>query len=260
MTDAIEQRRQAASGIALEAGAIAMRYFTGMERLDVSMKGAQDWLTAGDSAVEGHIRQRLGAIFPGDGILGEEGGGSTAASLWIIDPIDGTANFAHGDRNWCVSIAFVRDNVAEIGIIYAPSLGEMFVARRGHGATLNGEPIEVAATDDLAKASIEIGWSKRRPQSAYLALVEGCMNAGASVRRSASGALGVAYVAAGRSDAYIELHINSWDVAAGYAIACEAGATLNDYFAGDAITQGNPILCAAPGIATRLKEIAGIAG
>jgi myo-inositol-1(or 4)-monophosphatase len=260
MTDALELRRQAATGIAFEAGAIAMRYFTGAERLDVSMKGAQDWLTAGDGAVESHIRERLGAIFPGDAILGEEGGGTAADALWIVDPIDGTANFAHGDRNWCVSIGFVHNNVPEIGIVHAPSLGEMFVARRGHGAALNGNPIEVAKTADLARASVEIGWSRRRPQSAYLGLVERCMTAGAAVRRSASGALGMAYVAAGRTDAYIELHINSWDVAAGYAIAREAGATLNDYFTGDAIMRGNPILCAAPGIAARLKEIAGIAG
>jgi myo-inositol-1(or 4)-monophosphatase len=255
VTDTLELRRQAITGIALEAGAIAMRYFTGVESLAISMKGAQDWLTAGDGAVETHIRKRLGEIFPEDAILGEEGGGTAADNIWIIDPIDGTANFAHHDRNWCVSIAFVRNGVPEIGVIYAAALGEMFVARRGHGATLNGEPVKVAATDDIKRACIEVGWSPRRPQSAYLAIVERLMSAGASVRRSASGALGMVYVAAGRTDGYVELHINSWDVAAGYVIAHEAGASLNDYFAGDAIMKGNPIICTAPGVAGDVRKL-----
>jgi myo-inositol-1(or 4)-monophosphatase len=258
VTDMLELRRQAITGIALEAGAIAMRYFTGVEQLGVSMKGAQDWLTAGDGAVETHIRKRLGEIFPDDAILGEEGGGIAADAIWIIDPIDGTANFAHHDRNWCVSIAFVLNGVPEIGVVYAPALDEMFVARRGYGATLNGNPIKAAATDDIKRACIEVGWSTRRPQSAYLGIVERLMSAGASVRRSASGALGMVYVAAGRTDGYVELHINSWDVAAGYVVAREAGATLNDYFRGDAIMKGNPILCAAPGVAPRVRDLAGI--
>lgn len=259
MTDALELRRQAVTGIALEAGAIAMRYFTGAEALAVSMKGAQDWLTAGDGAVEAHIRKRLGEIFPDDAILGEEGGGVAADNIWIIDPIDGTANFAHHDRNWCVSIAFVRNGVPEVGIVYAPALGEMFVARRGQGATLNGDPVKAAPTDDIKRACIEVGWSPRRPQAAYVGIVDSLMSAGASVRRSASGALGMVYVAAGRTDGYVELHINSWDVAAGYVIAREAGASLNDYFAGDAIMKGNPILCAAPGVAAAVRKISGIA-
>lgn len=256
MSDEIELRRQAATGIAFEAGAIAMRYFTGVEALAVSMKGRQDWLTAGDGAVEAHIRRRLAEIFPNDAVLGEEGGGSVADKLWIIDPIDGTANFAHHDRNWCVSIAFVHGGVPEIGVVYAPALGEMFVGRRGHGATLNGDPVKVAPTDDVGRASIELGWSARRPHSAYLAIVEKLWTTGVSVRRSASGALGMVYVAAGRTDGYLELHINSWDVAAGYVIAREAGASLNDFFSGDAIMMGNPIVCTAPGIAGDLSEIA----
>jgi myo-inositol-1(or 4)-monophosphatase len=258
VTDALELRRQAATGIAFEAGALALRYFTGAEALAVSMKGAQDWLTAGDGAVETHIRKRLDEIFPDDAILGEEGGGVAADNIWIIDPIDGTANFAHHDRNWCVSIAFVRNSVPEIGIVYAPALGEMFVARRGHGATLNGNPVGAAATDDIKRACVEVGWSPRRPQAAYLGVVEGLMSAGASVRRSASGAMGMAYVAAGRTDGYVELHINSWDVAAGYVIAREAGASLNDYFAGDAIMKGNPIICSAPGLIAPIRKIVGI--
>ena len=253
--DMLELRRQAATGIALEAGALAMRYFNGDEQLSVSMKGAQDWLTAGDGAVETHIRKRLAETFPDDAILGEEGGGVAADAIWIIDPIDGTANFAHHDRMWCVSIAFVLKGVPEIGVIYAPALNELFIGRRGQGATLNGAAIKVAATSDLKRACVEAGWSPRRPQESYLGIVERAMSAGASVRRSASGALGMVYVAAGRTDAYVELHINSWDVAAGFVIAKEAGATLNDYFKGDAIMQGNPIFCATPGIADALRAV-----
>lgn len=256
MTDEIELRRQAATGIALEAGAIAMRYFTGVEALAVSMKGPQDWLTAADGAVETHIRKRLAEIFPGDAILGEEGGGSAADKIWIIDPIDGTANFAHHDHNWCVSIGFVQGSVPEVGVVYAPALGEMFIGRRGHGATLNGNPIKFAPTKDINRACIEFGWSSRRSYSDYFTILEKLWMTGVHVRRSASGALGMVYVAAGRTDGYLELHINSWDVAAGYVIAREAGASLNDFFAGDAIMKGNPIVCLAPGVAGDLSEIA----
>jgi myo-inositol-1(or 4)-monophosphatase len=256
MTDAIELRRQAATGIAFEAGALAMRYFTGAEALAVSMKGAQDWLTAADGAVETHIRKRLAEIFPDDAILGEEGGGSAADNIWIIDPVDGTANFAHNDRNWCVSIGFVRSGVPEVGVVFAPALGEMFVGRRGHGATLNGNPVKAAATTDVNRACIEMGWSPRRSYADYFAILEKLWKSGVHVRRSASGALGMVYVAAGRTDGYLELHINSWDVAAGYVIAREAGASLNDFFTGDAIMKGNPIVCMAPGIANDLSDIA----
>ncbi len=94
--------------------------------------------------------------------MGEEQGGGASERLWIIDPIDGTSNFARGDRQWCISIGFVLNGVPELGLIYAPAIGEMWLGRRGHGATLNGQPIRAANTTDLRRSTVECGWSTRR--------------------------------------------------------------------------------------------------
>jgi myo-inositol-1(or 4)-monophosphatase len=193
-------------------------------------------------------------------VLGEEGGHAQGkgGGLWIIDPIDGTANFAHGDRIWCISIGFVWDGQPELGLITAPALGETFIARRGNGATLNGVPIEAGRISDMSHATVEIGWSTRTPNEDYLATVARVFKLGANVKRCGSGALGLAHVANGRTDGYIELHINSWDVAAGLVIASEARAFVNDYKSGNWIDEGNPILCCAPALASPLCKAANI--
>ena len=157
----IAQRYLALQGMGQEASALATRYFADQGSLGVSMKGAQDWLTKADGAVEKLLRTRIAEAFPGDGVLGEEGGYDKGPGngLWIIDPIDGTANFAHGDRVWCVSIGFTWNGRPELGLIAAPALGETFLARRGKGATLNGNAIKASKTTDIRLAMIEIGWS-----------------------------------------------------------------------------------------------------
>ena len=253
----IAQRFLAMGGLALEAGALALRYFEDRSSLGVTMKGAQDFLTVADGAVEALLRTRIAEAFPGDAVLGEEGGGEAAERLWIVDPIDGTANFARGEPHWCVSIGFMQAGVPEIGAIYMPVIDELYLARRGGGATRNGRAIRASDTTDMARATIEVGWSSRRPASDYLGLVRRVMEAGANAKRSASGALGIAYVADGRTDAYAETHINSWDVAAGLVIAREAGAWTSDFFAGEGLAKGNPVLVAAPGVAGAMRGIAG---
>jgi myo-inositol-1(or 4)-monophosphatase len=207
--------------------------------------------------VEAALREKLAVLFPDDAVIGEEGGGAAAKATWIIDPIDGTANFARGDRNWCISIGLVINGESQIGIIAAPSLGETYAALRGRGATLNGEPIKVSGGTDIRRAYIEMGWSTRVPLEEYLAMVRRAFETGASVKRSASGALGICHVACGRTDAYAERHINAWDVAAGLVIAREAGALANDFFAGTGIERGNPILCVTPGLVSQLEAITG---
>lgn len=255
----IATRFHAVQGMALELGRISMGYFSNRDTLGVSMKGAQDWLTLADGLVEQTFREQIAATFPGDAVMGEEAGGAAADRLWIIDPIDGTANFARGDRMWCVSIGFVLKGRPEIGIIHAPALNETYLARRGHGATLNGKPIRVAPTQDITRAAIEIGWSSRRPLAAYLDRVEALFKLGASVKRAGSGAMGLAHVAVGRTDAYAEAHINAWDVAGGLVIAAEAGARISDFCSGNWLTDGKPILVCAPGIAEITAKATGIA-
>ena len=259
MTEAeIELRYLVALGLAHEAGTLAMSYANNRERMATRMKGTQDFLTEADGAVETMLRARLSRIFPDDGFVGEEGGGEGAENLWIVDPIDGTANFARGDLQWCISIGFLHKMKPVAGIILAPVLGETFAARKGAGASLNGRPIKVSGGIDMKAASVEIGWSARRPFEEYVSLISKVGGMGASAKRSASGALGMCWVAAGRTDAYLELHINSWDVAAGIIIVTEAGGTVTDFFAGDGLADGNPILACSPAFADPLAEAMGL--
>ena len=251
-------RRYAVQGLVAEAGRIALDYFSRKETLGVTMKGAQDWLTVADGAVEDFLRARLAALFPGDTVIGEEGGGDASDAVWIIDPIDGTANFARGDRNWCISIGFLLNHEPTIGIVAAPALDELYVAQRGQGATLNGQKIAVSGAGDLKRAYVELGWSARTPPQRYLEVMGRGYAAGCSIKRSGSGTLGLCNVANGRTDAYAEPHINAWDVAAGIVIVTEAGGWVNDFFAGEGINKGNPILCCTPALASQLGEITGI--
>jgi myo-inositol-1(or 4)-monophosphatase len=254
----LSARFHALGGIATELGHLANRYFNDRASLGTRMKGFQDFLTEADGAVEALFRQRIAEAFPGDAVMGEEMGGGDAERLWIIDPIDGTANFARGDRQWCVSIGFVLGGVPELGVIHAAALGETYLARRGHGATMNGQPIRVADTTDMRQATVEYGWSPRLPFAPYLEALGRLNAAGANIKRSASGALGVAHVAIGRTDGYGELHINSWDVVAGLVIAAEAGARISNFCSGSWVLNGNPILVTTPSLWDVMHAASGI--
>jgi myo-inositol-1(or 4)-monophosphatase len=256
--NAVLLRYHTATALARAAGTLALGYYEDRDRLGTKMKGFQDFLTEADGAVESMLRREIAAAFPEDGFLGEEGGGGESESLWIVDPIDGTANFSRGEPHWCISIGFMRRSVPEIGVVFAPVLDELFAARRGGGATLNGRPIHVSDTTDPRASAIELGWSTRRPTRAYIDAVERVFAFGGAPKRSASGALGMAWVAAGRTDGYLEAHINSWDVAAGIVLVREAGGVVNDFFAGDGVLQGNAIVAATPAMAELLAEAVGL--
>ncbi|MBI1779061.1 MAG: inositol monophosphatase [Proteobacteria bacterium] len=254
----LDARELALAGVIREAGRLARTYFYDRASLGLTFKGPQDYLTVADGAVERAIIERLGRAFPGDGFLGEEGGGRPAPSLWVIDPIDGTANFARGVPHFCISIAYMRNGKVELGAIYQPITDELFAARRGAGAACNGRKMQVSATKDMAQAIVELGWSKRRPMQTYTAVMERVVTAGGSFRRAGSGALGLAYVADGRSDGYAELHINSWDCLAGLIMIEEAGGWTNDFLAGNGLTEGNPVLAATPALAAAMQKATGI--
>src|SRR5271167_76099 len=139
----------------------------------VTLKGTQDWLTEADAAVERFLSERLAALFPADGFQGEEGGKARQGTLrWVVDPIDGTANYARGRPRFCVSLALLEDRTPLIGVLVAPALGEVFAAGWGGGATLNGAAIRVAETTALSRSLVEIGWSHRRPVAAFAALMQ----------------------------------------------------------------------------------------
>ena len=256
---ALEARFAAALELATEAGEMALRMRPAVGAATATLKGAQDWLTEADGAVERFLSESLAARFPEDGFQGEEGGKARQGTLrWVVDPIDGTANYARGQSRFCVSLALLEDRTPLIGVLVAPAVGETFAARLGGGATLNGAAIRVAATTELSRAVVEVGWSHRRPVAAFAAMVQRVVEAGAAPRLSGSGALGLGDVAAGRGDAYVELHINLWDVAAALVLLVEAGAYVSPFLEGDGLERGNPILACAPGIAAELTRVVGI--
>lgn len=207
-----------------------------------TFKGRQDYLTETDGAVERAVRAAILARFPTHAVLGEEEGGAVeAADLWIVDPIDGTANFARHIPHCCISLAYLHEGRPAVAAIYDPIHDELFFAERGQGARCNDQPMKVSTVDNLNEASVEIGWSLRAPEK-YLASVQAAIEAGCVVRRTGSGALGMAYVAAGRVEAYLNAHTNSWDCAASLLLVTEAGGRVSDFWTPGAIAKGNPVL------------------
>lgn len=249
---ALSRRFEAAQRLAHEAGALAMRMRPPPGAAQGSLKSAQDWLTEADGAVESFLSTELQALFPEDGFMGEEAGATRPGRLrWVVDPIDGTSNYARGASRWCVSVALMEGAAPLLGVLDAPALNEVYAASAGGGATLNGVPIQAADTTRMQRAIIEVGWSPRVSNDAYLALYGRALAAGAMVRSGGSGAMGLAEVAAGRLDGYIELHINLWDCAAALAILAEAGAA-ETRFLPAGMEGGAPILAAAPGLAAEV--------
>lgn len=255
MTD-LARRRDAAAAIAVEAAALASRMRAEGGGV-ASLKGAQDFVTEADGATERFIRDRLAQDFPGEAILGEEMGGAADGTgpLWVLDPIDGTSNFARGSDRWCVSIGLVMGGRAVAGAIARHVPAEVFAAAEGLGATLNGAPIRAAPTTDIGRAIIECGWSLRVPMARFHAMAQRVTDLGAGLRSGGSGALGLVEAAAGRIDAYLELHINAWDAAAAMVIAREAGCWTNAFDSGDWLAAGNPVGVGAPALGATLAAL-----
>ncbi len=257
MDDALQRRLDAALEVCAEAAALARSLQPPPGAPQASQKGAQDWLTEADGRVERLIRERLRVRFPADGFLGEEEGeaGVAGGLRWVADPIDGTSNFARGRSRWCVSLGLLGEGMALAGVLAAPVLGEVFAARRGGGASLNGRAIRVSQTTEMARAMVEVGWSPRSDTAAFHALNRRVLGAGAMLRAEGSGAMALADVACGRLDGYAELHIRLWDVAGGLAILGEAGAVASDFLGGSGPSTGDAILAAAPGVAGVLRGL-----
>lgn len=223
-----------------------------------SMKGPQDYLTETDAASEAHIRSVIARYYPDDHFFGEEGGGVIGDRIWVVDPVDGTANFARGIPHFCISIAYVEAGQTQFGAIYNPALDELYFAELGKGATLNGRPIVAAVTERFDAASVEMGWSTRVANEAYLDVMGELLSLGANVRRAGSGAMALAYVADGRSDGYVELHMNAWDCLAGLLLVSEAGGAVCPFFEIGTLEHGGPVLAAAAAVARGISSAAGI--
>jgi myo-inositol-1(or 4)-monophosphatase len=259
MSPPLQARLDAAMDLAQRAGELAMEMRPPPGSGHATLKGRQDWLTAADGAVERFLSEELAVAFPADGFQGEEGGVSRGGALrWVVDPIDGTANYARGSARFCVSLACLEGNTPLIGVIAAPALRETVWAWRDGGAWLNGDAIHAAGTREAKRAIIEVGWSRRRPNADYIRLCERVLADGSGLRHGGSGALGLVDVAVGRLDGYAELHINLWDVAAALVILREAGARVSDFLGGNGAVAGNPILACAPGMAEAWSDLPGM--
>jgi myo-inositol-1(or 4)-monophosphatase len=193
---------------------------------------ATDLVTEIDRAAEVAIRGIIQSAFPDHGILGEEGGdaaGGDARYQWIVDPLDGTVNYAHGFPCYAVSIALEIDGVPAVGVVLDSARDERFAAIAGHGATRDGAPIRVSDTRSVAEAMVGTGFAYGGPAVAEnLALFARVLPRVRAVRRPGSAALDLCSVACGRYDAFWELDLNAWDVAAGRLIVEEAGGTITN--------------------------------
>jgi myo-inositol-1(or 4)-monophosphatase len=223
---------------ALAAGAVMRRNYSKPHQ--VTMKGVIDPVTETDYECQEIIIGMISQAFPDHGFLAEEKGGEGGVGApsgyrWIIDPLDGTVNFAHGFPLFCVSIACEADGILKYGVIYEPLRDELFEASRGAGASLNGRPIRVSETARLTQALVATGFPydirERVPETMgrlgrMLAHTQGA-------RRGGSAALDLGYVACGRVDGFYEENLKPWDTAAGCLIVTEAGGKITTFDGGD---------------------------
>jgi len=217
--------------IAREAGTVLMGYFA--PHIAFEYKGDVDIVTEADRASEKLIAERLHARWPGHGIVGEEGTRSDTAAdyRWYVDPLDGTTNFAHGYPVFCVSIALVhKEEELVAGVLYDPTRDEMFSAERGDGATLNGKPIHVSKTRELAESLLGTGFpSHKRHLNPNIHFYHQITLRSHGVRRAGSAALDLVNVACGRYDGFWEFNLNPWDTAAGVLLVQEAGGLVTRF-------------------------------
>lgn len=257
--------------LAREAGEMLKRAYGTLGEQQVDFKGRRDMVTAADRAVEEFLATRIAAECPEDGILAEEAirRDGNSGRVWILDPLDGTTNFVHGHPMFCVSIAVAegyggipdpqrtelapRDSgffdphhpiTPHLGVVHAPILRELYWAERGAGAWLNDRAIHVSAERNLARSLVATGFAYRRNELennnltnfAKVALqVQG-------VRRGGAASLDLAYVAAGRFDAFWELYLKPWDVAAAMVLVREAGGWVTDIAGADRALEGVEVL------------------
>ena len=235
------QIREVALQAAHEAGEILR---TGLSRdPEIFSKGAFDIVTDVDRRSEETICRLIREAFPDHGILSEERRERSGAApyRWVVDPLDGTINYAHHFPFFCVSIGVEREGVLQVGVVYDPIREELFAAMKGGGATLNGRPLTPSTVDDLSHALLATGFSPEVHEGDFANVrhFEAFLQKTQAVRRPGSAALDICYVAAGRLDGFWEMHLHPWDMAAGALIVQEAGGKVTN-FAGQpfSLTEG----------------------
>ena len=234
-----------AVSIAREAGAVARARFHDPRTIRTKTSEI-DLVTDVDHALDRLIRERIRAERAQDALLTEESQAEPGSSgvRWVVDPLDGTTNYAHAFPHFAISIGVEIDGRRSCGVVYDPMRDELFSAEAGRGAELNGKPIRVSEIGELRRALLATGFAydvhqKRTPNLTYFERFVGCAQA---IRRAGSAALDFAYVACGRFDGYWELHLAPWDVAAGLLLVEEAGGRVSDFDAGPPPASGARIV------------------
>ncbi len=261
MTDkTLTDRYEFALALIKDAGDLAYSYFKSRNTLTIKSKGLQDMASEADLNTELLIKSRLAASWPQDAFLGEETGITDFAEgqgIWVVDPIDGTQPFISGMSSWCVSIAFMMHGKLQFGMVYAPARDELFTGGAGHPALLNGNPVERHPGKSLREGITAIGYSPRVKPEDFLPRFERFIRAGGMFSREGSGALQLAYVAAGRLLGYMEPHINSWDCLGAIAVIEAAGLKVSDFLANDGLRNGNHLITGTDAVFDELTVIYG---
>jgi myo-inositol-1(or 4)-monophosphatase len=245
---------------ARKAGRSLKRDFGEVEKLQVSLKGPANFVSAADRRAEEILYAELAKVRPGYGFLGEEGGireGTDKSHTWIVDPLDGTTNFLHGIPHFCISIALAREGTVVAGLIYNPANDEFFTAERGKGAFFNDRRIRVAARKRLSEAVVCCGLPHlgRGDLALFRREFSVVQEKVAGLRRFGSAALDLAYIAAGRFDAYWERNLSPWDFAAGVVIVREAGGFVTDLDGNERTMEPGDIIA---GNETMHREVMGL--
>ncbi len=245
---------------ARRAGALINRAAFDGTALAVRSKQANDFVTQVDQAAESAIIDIVRRAYPAHAILAEESGETPSASTeyrWVIDPLDGTTNFIHGFPQYCVSIAVQYRSVISHAVVYDPARNELFTASRGHGAFLNDRRIRVSRCQRLKDALVGTGFPFRELSrlELYLRQLKTLIASTAGVRRAGAAALDLAYVAAGRLDAFWEMGLSPWDMAAGALLIQEAGGLVGDFGGEAGFLESGDIAAGAPKVFAQLLAV-----
>jgi myo-inositol-1(or 4)-monophosphatase len=224
----------------------------------VELKGRGDYVTATDRRSEAAILEVLAREAPGVAVLAEEGGGVRASTMWAVDPLDGTTNFARGFPTVGISVALLEEGVPVAAVVLAPFLDLEFTAARGGGAFRNGERLPPHRALDPSSAVVATGFPFRHKAllARYLPVMEGALARFEDLRRAGAAALDLAWTASSTFDGFFELSLNTWDVAAGAALVVETGGRVSDWEGGDGWIESGNILAAAPAVHEALLELA----
>ncbi|PRX38266.1 myo-inositol-1(or 4)-monophosphatase [Meinhardsimonia xiamenensis] len=245
---------------ARKAGRSLVKDFREVENLQVSMKGAGDFVSRADIAAERIIKEELTSARPNYGWLGEEGGGEDGKDptrRWIVDPLDGTTNFLHGLPHWAVSIALEHKGEIVSAVIFDPAKDELFWAEKGAGAWMNERRLRVSGRRRMIEALFATGlpFGGRSDLPETLQDLARLLPACSGVRRWGAAALDLAWVAAGRYDGFWERRLNAWDLAAGILIVREAGGLVEPIDPGGNILEDGEVICANPQIFDQFARI-----